>query len=227
VVKRVLLLAAVAWLWAVPAAAQQGRLRAGYLEAAYAAGLTQMRLRYEVEADAGARQVPVSLLDFSGAAVEAPRFRVSGADVPVPLQAESHGRRIGNVPIDAATAGNVIIEIEYAVRSLDSRRVRLPLVAVLWPPAQALPGVFTGELRLDGGLAAFNTFPATLREGNAQAGARAYTLSMPVLPAVVSFHIAEAAPAFTLAGILDAVVVLLTLAFCGLLWRQFRAQAGP
>ena len=207
-----------------PAAARQGRLHAGEFHARYDRAAAQIRLRYEVARDA-ADAVPLSLLAFRGSIVDSIRVRVdAGAAQPLVLAAERGGRLRGSVPLGDPAPQRVTLEIEYAIRSTAGRRVTLPVVAVMWPPAQARPGLFTGEVLLAGQQEAYNAFPATLRARGVQGDARTYTFSLPVLPAVVSFDVAADAPALTFTRTLDLLVVLLTILFCAMLWRQFRAQ---
>jgi hypothetical protein len=206
--------------------AAQGHLVRGEFHAELAGSLpAQVRLRYEVRPDTGAASIPVSLLRFGGSSVESLRARVMGIEAPVLLREESPAILRGEVPLGTTARAELTLEFEYSVNVTESGRVRLPLVAVLWPPEQARPSLFTGDVNVESRFPIYNAFPASLRSGEVNGSVRRLVFAMPVLPAVIAFDRATDPPAVTLAGALDAAVVLLTLAFCGVLWLQFRRQA--
>jgi hypothetical protein len=205
--------------------AAQGHLVRSEFHAELAGSLpAQVRLRYEIRPDSTAASIPVSLLRFGGASIESLRARLAGNEIPVQLREESPAILRGEVPLGTMARSEVTLEFEYTVSVTEAGRVRLPLVAVLWPPEQARPSLFTGNVNVESRFEIYHAFPATLRSGEVNGSIRRLVFAMPVLPAVIAFDRATDPPAVTLAGALDAAVVLLTLAFCGVLWLQFRRQ---
>lgn len=151
-----------------------------------------MRIRYDLRVPAGANDVPVAAVLFAGAAIE----DASGDGVPLSLTGAR--RSTGTMPVRRSdTARELSIQVAYRVRLaspvLDEgsspQRIRVPVLAVLWPPMEATPGRFSAEIELPSGLNARPVFPAAAQAGSAGAARPGLYATLPVVPALVAFDV--------------------------------------
>jgi hypothetical protein len=228
--------------------AVQGRLASASLRTAIPAdsGTAHIHLDYVVAAGPAARDVPVTLLLFDGTPVRNIITRVNGVAVDPVLRADGSNLRLrGAIPLladvtheppnattRATTEFTIAIEYEVAIRRGEpAGPLRLPILAVMWPPATALPGTFHGEIEVPAGLRIYDPFPANFRPLAANAAgstdsATRYAVELPVLPAMIAFSLAPAdQPVVTLANVLAVSVVLAIAVTWTLMWRQFRREA--
>jgi hypothetical protein len=193
-----------------------------------------VQLQYTMRVDSGAERVPLALLRWRGVSVDELQASVQGE--PVALQFTEQGRRTsGWIELPSRLQQRELhIELQYHVRSAaPGPRVRIPVLAVLWPPADARPGVFTAEVRMRSERRAARAFPTSLR--SVPAGGP-YHASLQVVPSIIAFSIgnqaelqrappsseAVAQPGFVFWGlfvVLGGICVLYLL----WLWRTERA----
>jgi hypothetical protein len=185
------------------------------------------------EGPAGLREVSIPLegIAFRPTEIESVTVRVSnGASTPMVLESSEAGRLIGAVPLPAGTVGRVEFHLSYDVRSAvegdDPYRIRVPVLAVGWPPAEALPGVFTAEALLVGGLKVFESFPSGLEKSEVVGTVGRFTLDLPAIPALISMRAtAGRIPFGGIIRILDGLVLLTLVATAIIGFRYLRATA--
>ncbi len=103
---------------------------------------------------------------------------------------------------------------------------RIPILAVAWPPEEALPETFTVVVEVSDTLTVYESFPSGLREVETALGVPRYRLSLPVIPALVSLRTSRGPPpAGTLPRFLDLFVLLLLAGVGALGWRRLRAMS--
>lgn len=232
--------------------AAQGRLERATLRTSILpdSGAARVQIEYIVIASGTGRDtVPVTLLRFDGATVRNIITRVNGVAVDPLLRADESGLRLrGAVPLASgvptepavapavtpAVADTVVaIAVSYDVmiaRADPARPLRLPILAVMWPPSPALPGTFLGEVAVPAELRIYDPFPSNLRlladdGGRARGVAAHYTVDLPVVPAMISFNLApHDQPVVTLANVLDVFVLLAVAVLWTFMWRQFRRE---
>jgi hypothetical protein len=230
----------------------QGRLERATFRASIPAdsGHAAVHITYVVaSARSAGDSVPVTLLRFDGASVRNIITRVNSTAVDPTLRASDSPLRLrGLVPLGTgepgapldpdpagATHSSFVIDITYEV-AIVSREpaypIRLPILAVMWPPDPALPGTFQGEVTVPPGLRIYDPFPASLQPVAASAGSATtgdvmrYAVDLPVLPAMIAFHLAQVdQPVITMANVLDVFVLLAIAIIWTFMWRQFRREA--
>jgi hypothetical protein len=188
-------------------------------------------LRYVVR-PAGSRAVPVTALAFAPATFVDLGVTIGGRALPLALDpgaGRSARKLAGDVPLSAGVADTVAFEIRYAIvlPEPDEResRIRLPVVAVMWPPAEALPGTFAVTLDVPAGTHVRSAFPSLMRETTLTPHTRSYGADMQVLPSMIAFDMGVGdPPRVTLEAMLDTGVIALLLLFAVLGWRHVRAQ---
>ncbi len=204
-------------------AAAQGRLQSAVMHVDSRAGPETIVRIEAVLSPNGATVVPVAAVRFDGDSPLNPAFNIDGNPVAgVPAAAARAGRPAWDVPIPEVlrSSERIRLVVDYRVVAGDmATRIRLPVVAVLWPPASAAAGTFRAEVRLPAGVTAFDAFPSTFRI----TGDTLIT-TLHVLPALVSFHMASARPwASAAIGVeLGVLALLIVISWIG--WRRFRAE---
>jgi hypothetical protein len=169
--------------------------------------------------------VPLAGLLFGDAEISSVQVSIAGTESPVPITHRPGERMRASVPlgITALDEGPISFVLRYEVSgaapSAGVRELRVPVLAVMWPPAEALPGIFRAELLLAPGLTVLGSFPADLRE--AEAGGR-YVTELPVLPALLSLRVTDGGGRLRVITILNtAVLVLLGVVLVGG-WRYLK-----
>lgn len=156
--------------------------------AARSNGDARVRLRYRLRVPSGVALVPVAALRFHGFVIE----DVVWNGAPVTLAGDR--RLVAELPVSGgAAAGDVTVDASYRVRVVatgdapSGTRVRVPVLAVLWPPAQATPGTFTAEVEASPGVTLRPVFPAGMRAAGDVPGV--FRVSLPVAPAMLAFDL--------------------------------------
>jgi hypothetical protein len=181
---------------------------------------------------AGAHAVTVAALAFAPATFSDVEVIVEGRASPLALEpgAGLGAHKLGGtVPLPAGAGDTIAFDIRYAVVLPASAgresRIRLPVVAVMWPPAEALPGTFAVTLDVRADAHIRGAFPSLLRETALTSAARSYGADMQVVPSMIAFDLGGGdPPRLTLEAMLDAGVIALLLLFAVLGWRHVRAQ---
>ena len=168
--------------------------------------------------------VPLSLLGVGGARVVA--LRSGDVDVALP---DSAGRRLElTVPASRLEGGTGLIlsyRVESVIRSVGgARRGHVPVAAVLWPPLEARPGIFSAELHLPRDWRVTEAFPTGLRVRGTDPSALEAQLA--VVPSVVSFRarVGQGGMLGPLA-LLDLAAGVVLVAVGWVVWRRLRK--GP
>jgi hypothetical protein len=199
-------------------AAAQGRLVAAELDAVLdsAGHVISVQLSYTLQPH-GATEVVLAAVRFG----EVTLADVHANGLPLTLTPDASGLR-PTVRVPLPARDTVALDISYNVRNpgRDPGPVRIPILAVLWPPEQALAGVFVARVSLPAGSVAFDAFPSTLRRTHGDT----YETELHVLPAMITFSAAARAPwPSVITGI--ELLVFVGLVLAGIVgWRRFRAE---
>ena len=192
----------------------------------------RVTITYSLRVPAGVERVPLTVLSPEPTALAAltvrPHARVRSSELP----ASPTAQRSGALELEPSRqTEDLEIALSYTVTAAttadgDRSRVILPVVAVDWPPAQALPGTFRARVQLPLDMVAYEAFP-TPSDGLAREGTDPgpTELELSVLPAYVSVRARRGgAPALSVPGVADAavVVLLLVLGFWG--WRTLQSS---
>jgi hypothetical protein len=174
-----------------------------------------------------ATSIPVEGLAFRPSALEDVRVTVNGDPVQFVLESTSVGRLTGAVPLPPGTVGRVTVGVEYVVTSGvggdDPYRIRIPVLAVGWPAADALPGIFTAEVLLAADLNVYEAFPSGLTRSDTAGSAGRFTLDLPATPALISMRATRGrVPLGGLVQILDGLVLLALVATAVIGFRYLR-----
>ena len=215
--------------------AGQGRLISAHARADLTpTGGPTLVIDYTVAGDPGAATVPLVGLAFGGA-----RFRdvrataASLGELDVSLEARTDGRLVGGVALPAGLAAGepFSFSLSYEIEGATEREGgltlhRLPILAVGWPPDEALPETFTVEALVADGLTVYESFPSGMRASGREGAAQRYRLALPVIPALVSLRTSRGSPPLnTLPRALNLLVIVLLAGFALLGWRHLRETA--
>lgn len=219
--------------------AGQARMTGAALEAALERDPAQaeVRIRYRVRRDSASASLPVAALPVAGVQLVEVSSSVSGAGrVPLLLGGgrKGGGRMEGAIALPAWTPAQseIVIDIYYRVIAAGAaqalpRRVELPVLAVLWPPEQAVPGTFRGTVSVHPGLLVRDAFPSDLGRGagvpDAGGGLR-FGFDLPVTPALLAFTLTAGGDGPGLELLLDGLAVLAVAVFGVIGWRRFREE---
>jgi hypothetical protein len=133
-----------------------------------------------------------------------------------------------DLPLALVPGGDpVVIILRYTVPSPPITeagvRLRVPVVATLWTPVAALPGLVRVTVEVPSGIAVWNPFPSTLRAGRTRDHVTVYATDLPTVPALLAFDVRQGvAPRIPLAVLLDAGVVAFLILFALAGWRHVR-----
>jgi hypothetical protein len=183
-----------------------------------------VEIDYVVESDGSAAAVSLEGLAFRPTRVESFGASVDGTPVGSRLEVGATGRLTSEVPIAPGRAGEIGIRLAYrvsgAVEGEDPVRLRVPILAIAWPPEEGLPGTFQGEVTLPEGLSVYESFPSGLRN----TGPGRYQFDLPAAPALLSMRATrgDRAPLGGIVRVLDAMVLLVLLVLLRAGWRHFR-----
>lgn len=162
---------------------------------AVAPGPLRVELTYRLRPDPGLERIPIRALPVRGVRAVGPTARVWEDPVSFSLDVDGSGMLVGTVPLPAPARPDdvVVLRLRYrVVREAEAGDgpVRVPVLAVPWPPAEALPGTFSVRVDLPAGTRMEEGFPASWSvdaEAPTEDLAR-YRAELPVLPAFVSFR---------------------------------------
>lgn len=188
-----------------------------------------VHLTYELSVPAGTGSVPLTVLAPEPARIANLQARVQGAPATVSLPPSATAQRGGAVALVPRVEGAVRLELDYRVDGAVAgdaadRLVRIPILAVDWPPGDPLPGTFTARVRLPPDWVAYEAFP-TAMGGLARAGTDPgpSVLELSVLPAYVTLRARlGSAPLLTVPRVADALVLLVFLGLGVVGWRKMR-----
>jgi hypothetical protein len=204
-------------------AAAQGRLVAAELNAAFDSTeqVVTVHIHYTLQPH-GEGEVPLAVVRFGDAALE--NVRVN--NLPTALTFDASGLR-ATATVAGPSGDTAVMDVAYDVRvsATEPSRIRIPVVAVLWPTEQAVAGAFVANVTLPAGTVAFDAFPSTLRRLHAaDATANTYATELHVLPALITFSLAAHAPwPSAITGI--ELLVCAGLVLMGIIgWRRFRVE---
>ena len=182
------------------------------------------------EADGGGGAIPLEGLAFRPSRVESVVAWIDGTPVEVVLESTGVGRLIGSVSIGRSRSGRVPLRVAYEVtqgfEGDDPYRIRIPILAIGWPAADALPGVFEAEALFSSELKVFEAFPSGLIQAGVVGSVGRFVLELPAVPALISMRATSGPLPFGgLVQMLDGLVLLALLATAVLGWRHFRGTA--
>ena len=193
----------------------------------------QVAITYVVRVTPESREVPLAGLLF-GVDVSTVQVSIAGTDAPIEVTFSPGGRMSGSVPLGASAVddGPVSFVLRYevsegAAATSGPRELRAPILAVMWPPAEAVPGIFSAEVLLPPELTVLGSFPADFREAEdvGEAGGRGYVAELPVLPALLSLRVTEGGGRLGITTLLDVAVLVLLGAVVVGGWRYLRGNA--
>ena len=189
-------------------------------------------ITYVVRVTPESRAVPLAGLLF-GVNVSSVQVSIAGTDAPLDITFSPGGRIGGSVPFGPAAVEDGLVSFvlryevsEAAAASSGLRELRAPIVAVMWAPAEAAPGVFSAEVLLPPELTVLGSFPADFREADdvSAAGGRRYVAELSVLPALLSLRVTEGGGRLAITTILNAAVLILLGAVAVGGWRYLRGS---
>lgn len=182
-------------------------------------------LEYVIATTPGTDSVPLAAILFGDVRLTAVRAMVDGR--PVQLTGLDNGspRIAGSIALPPTTEPERTFVLRYDVLDIAGNDlVRIPVLAVLRPATDALPGTFIAHVDLPADWYASDAMPAGLRETATPTGSRRYEVGLQVVPAMLAFRLATSQPSFFGPGLLLNAGVLLFLALAGWTgWRRFMA----
>ena len=183
-------------------------------------GAAFVSMNYQLQVGKETGTVPFTLLLFASATVADISAQAGGEVLELRLTDDSAPRLEGEIELPGALSGSEQVSLDLGYRVEDAVRadgegvrVVLPMLAVDWAPAEALPGMFEAEVALPEGMAAREIFPVTPAGGATPGVARA---SLQVVPAVVQIRARpEGSFGLSLPGVLELLVLIVVIA-CGM-----------
>lgn len=214
----------------LPGRAQDRLVRAAVNVDLGAGGATaSVRVLYIVAPAAGTDTIPFAVVLFGGASLDHVSAGVDGSPVDLVLDGAEEIRRTGSVAIPAQPRREVAVELTYTVDgavTAATRRAGIPVLAIPWPPAEALPGTFSASITMPEDLRAWDAVPSLIRETGVTDGLRRYEVELQVVPALLSFRLTEGSvPVLTATTLIDAVTIILVLLVGYAGWLRFRVRA--
>jgi hypothetical protein len=189
-------------------------------------GTAEVQIEYRLSLE-GPGDIMVELLGFADANVS--EFRVDGIEQPTTLIQVSGSRVGASVPVTPDASGiEHVLALRYQVNDAvetteDALRARIPVLSVSLPPVDGSSDVFRAEIRIPDTWAVSEGFPTGLRRSEDGS----YTVSLPVVPALVSIRARSDGawrPGLPLALDLVAVIFLIGFSYRG--WRHLSEVAG-
>ncbi len=190
----------------------------------------RVRVVYSLRVPAGVDRVPLTVLTPEPAHVEGLGFsthpRLNAGELPPSPTAQRAGALVLRPHV---VDEDIEVTLSYTVRNAtveddDRLRVVIPVLAVDWPPAEALPGTFRARVQLPLDAVAYEAFP-TPTGGLARAGTDpgSSELELSVLPAYVSLRATRGqAPLLSVPRATDTLLVLLLLGLGALGWSKLQ-----
>jgi hypothetical protein len=229
-------IAASLWVGVVPMAisAQSKLVSADGLIDATLHERIRVELTYLVDLagdDGGRSTIPLEGIAFRPAQVESVTASIDGEPFHLDMVSTGVGRLTGAVVLPPGRTGRIELILTYFVTSGfegdDPYRIRIPILAVGWPAAEALPGVFQAEALLAANLKVFESFPSGLVTNSGQAGSVGrFQLDLPAIPALISLRATSGDVAFGgLIQILDGLVLLALATTAVVGFRYLRGTA--
>ena len=171
-------------------------------------------LEYRLLPEAGAREVPVTLLTPGSTRLTAVRASVGGEDLSFTLEESRPHYWSGAVTL-LSTGDSSTLRLSYTVEDPWSGegRVTLPVPAVGWVPRDPTPRTFVARVTVPEGLTVTESFPTSVvgRPRGAEGGV--YEVALQGVPAVLLLRVVQGeAPFLNLERALDMLVVVTLLA---------------
>ena len=199
-------------------------------------GGAEVSIRYELGARESGAPLPLEspiglgLLGFADATTD--EIRVGGRRVALWPTVGSHRAAVIQAPAPERGDSTVWVYIAYRIdRALVDEgagdgvalRARVPIVAGPAVRADAGPSAFAGQVTVPRGWVLTESFPSGVRP----VSETVYAVSLPVVPALVSFRARTDGvwrPGFPL--LIDVLTVLILATFAGFGWRHLRRVAA-
>ncbi len=220
-------IASIAAVTASPAVAQGFLVSANFRADALAAGPVRVEIDYVLVVGQQISELPLEGVAFAGSRLTDVAATLDGVPLLVELQSESNGRLSGRIEVPSGSERRLAVRLTYRVSpssgEVDATRLILPVLALGWPPQEALPGTFRAQVTLPVGLSTFESFPAGLVAGEPLAsGGRVHSLELPVVPALIRIRSGQGAIRFNLPLVMDVLVLGLFLMLGVKGWRAMR-----
>ncbi|MCI0437310.1 MAG: hypothetical protein L0271_27290 [Gemmatimonadetes bacterium] len=184
----------------------------------------RVAIRYVLRTTGNDDALPLAVIPF-GTVIQDVRATVDGLPIAVELD-DGLRRRSGTIRLQGGRAAReATVELSYTVADAwraGTSKVRVPVIAIGWPPIAALPDTFHGAVTLPAGHVVWDAFPSTLRSASNPEATAGFDVQ--VVPAVVTFRAAAARPLLTFTGAIELTALALLFAFAVFGWRRFRAE---
>jgi len=206
------------WALALPCGSlvAQGALVEGTLEARLPRerGPILVDLEYRLLSEAGARDLPITLLTPGTTRLTAVRASAGGDDFAFELK-ELRPRYWSGAVTPLPRGGPFTLHLSYRVEDPWSAggRVTVPIPAVGWVPQDPVPRTFIARVTVPEGLTVTESFPTSVvgRPRGAEGGV--YEVALQGVPAVLLLRVVQGeAPLLNLERALDILVVATLLA---------------
>jgi hypothetical protein len=188
-----------------------------------------VRIDYRLRVPPGTTRIPITALVSRPGTIADVSAHTPTRALTVELPESSTAQRSGFVHLPGDRPDGVLtLVVEYEVaRSITPARAdvlyRVPLVAVDWPPADPLPGTFTGRAMVQPDIHVFESFPTTLAGPLGWTGRSVWAVELSVLPAYLTFRgRLYGPPTFTVPRVVDTSILVLLLLLGLLGWSRLR-----
>jgi len=190
-------------------------------------GTADVRAEYLLAGAGADSVVRATALDFAGATIEALRVGEDGR--PLPILRPRTLVTLARLPLTSGGGEGRRVVASYVVPGAvvahgAALRGHVPVLSLDLPPEATSPGLFRAELRLPPEWSVTEGFPTGMAPGSAPG---VYEVDLAVVPALVGFRARSDGawrPGLPLA--LDAVGLVLLLAFSAVGWRHLRDGAS-
>lgn len=159
-----------------------------------------------------------------------PHYWTGTVRLPVPTETPATGDSGAEArSLEPASRSPVTLRIAYRVDGgwEGGRRIVVPVPAPTWVPEDPHPGTFRARVRVPEGLTVTESFPTSVvaRPDGAEGGT--YEVALQGMPSMLVLRVAQGeAPALTLEGVLDVLVVMV-LVLMGLAGLRYLRKGGP
>lgn len=207
----------------------QGSLADGVLEARLPpeGGPLPVALEYRLLPEAGAGEVPFTILTPESTRVTALRASWGGGDLPLQIrELRPHYWSGALAPLPGEDP--FTLHLSYTVEEGWSRegRVTVPILAVGWAPREPHPRTFVARVRVPEGLTVTQSFPTSVVDRPRGAEGGLYEVALQGVPSMLVLRVVRGdAPLLNLERTLD-LLVLVTLLAMGIAGVRFLRGNG-